>query len=151
MLAPLRRATSADLAAVEQLQRAAYAANRLVLGVEPPPLLADYTAILSDMEVWLSDTEDRLAGVLILELRADDLLIWSIAIAPEVQQRGIGRLLLGASHRRAAQLGLDTLRLYTGTLLTDRVAWYQRHGFTVERIEVQPDRSVTHMVKVLET
>lgn len=41
--------------------------------------------------------------------------------------------------------------LYTGTLLADCVACYQRHGFTVERIEVQPDRSVTHMVKVLET
>ena len=151
MPAPLRRATPADRRAVEQLQRTAYAANRYILGVEPLPLRADYAVIFAAMEVWLNESEGRLDGVLILEPRADDLLIWSIAIVPEVQGRGIGRVLLDAAHRRATELGLDTLRLYTGTLLTDRVAWYQRHGFVIERIEEMPDRSVTHMVKRLAT
>jgi len=40
-------------------------------------------------------------------------------------------------------------RLYTGTALEDRIAWYGRHGDTVERIEELSDRSVTHMVKRL--
>ena len=150
MLDPLRRAIDADLSAIEHLQRAAYAANRAILGVEPLPLGADYTEILAGMEVWLHETGGDLEGVLILEPRVDDLLIWSIATAPEVQGRGIGRTLLDAAHRRATQLGLDTLRLYTGTLLADRVAWYQRHGFMIERIDEMPDRSVTHMMKRLE-
>lgn len=149
MPAPLRHVVLADLPAVEQLQRASYAANRAILGVEPLPLLADYAAIFSAMEVWLNEAEGILDGVLILEPQTDDLLIWSIATAPEVQGRGVGRVLLEAAHRRAAELGLDTLRLYTGTLLTERVAWYQRHGFIIEHIEDMPDRSVTHMVKRL--
>ena len=38
----LRRATRDDLSAVTALQRAAYAKNRAILGVEPLPLMADY-------------------------------------------------------------------------------------------------------------
>lgn len=149
MLALLRRAVTGDLPAIKSLQRATYAANREILGVEPLPLLADYAHILASMEVWLRATENHLDGVSILEPRIDDLLIWSIATAPEVQGRGIGRALLDAAHLRAAQLGRHTLRLYTGTLLTDRVDWYLRYGFVIERIDEMPDRSVTHMVKRL--
>ena len=53
----LRRGTSADLAAVVNLQFAAYARNRTILGVEPIPLQADYTDILATMEVWLAESE----------------------------------------------------------------------------------------------
>lgn len=145
----LRRAAPADLAGVVALQQAAYAANRAILGVEPLPLMVDYAAIFATMEVWLSEAADRLEGVLVLEPRADDLLIWSVATAPSVQGRGLGRMLLGAAEVRARELGHATLRLYTGSVLTDRVAWYQRHGYAIERIETLPDRSVTHMVKQL--
>src|SRR5207237_2180635 len=72
----LRRATRADLAAVTALQRAAYAKNRAILGVEPLPLLADYEQVFADYEVYLAEREGTLEGVLILEPRADDLLIW---------------------------------------------------------------------------
>ena len=51
---PLRRCLAADLPAVIAFQRAAYACNRDALGTEPLPLLADYQAILRDMEIWLS-------------------------------------------------------------------------------------------------
>lgn len=144
-----RRATDADFTAVVTLQHAAYAANRAVLGVEPLPLKADYAEIFRTMEVWLVESTTGLDGVLILEARADDLLIWSVATPPDRQSRGIGRQLIEMAEIRAAELGRSTMRLYTGTLLKDRVAWYGRHGYQVERVDVLPDRSVTHMVKRL--
>ena len=52
----LRRATRDDLPAVVALQRAAYAKNRPLLGVEPLPLLADYREVFSKYEV-LSERE----------------------------------------------------------------------------------------------
>lgn len=150
-LRTLRRATQADEPALVGLQRAAYARNRELLGVEPVPLLADYGAILSDprKEVWLAEDAIGLAGALILELRADDLLIESVATSPERQAAGLGRFLLRTAFERAGDHGYATVRLYTGTPLTHLVAWYQRHGFAVERVEVLPDRSLTHMVKHL--
>jgi len=35
----------------------------------------------------------------------------------------------------------------TPTPLARLVAWYGRHGYTVERIEALSDRSITHMMK----
>ena len=144
----LRRATSADFDAVIALQRAAYARNRGLLGVEPMPLMVDYETIFRDYEVWV--TADRaIAGVLILEPRADDLLIWSIATDPTSQKSGLGHAMLAAADARARELGLGTVRLYTGTVLRHLVDWYARNGFAVERIEELSDRSLTHMVKHL--
>ena len=148
-LAGLRRAGPGDLDAILALQRSAYAKNRPLLGVEPLPLLADYTHILSKDEVWLLDGASGLDGVLILEPRAGDLLLWSIATAPGRQGRGLGNRLLAATEARARQLGLSTIRLYTGEPLTGNIAWYERYGYVRKRVEDLGDRRVVHMVKRL--
>jgi ribosomal protein S18 acetylase RimI-like enzyme len=151
----IRRGAAADLEKIVAIQRAAYARNRDLLGVEPLPLLADYHAVLSDpaKDVWLLqkllDDEDRLIGVLILERRADDLLIESIATDPDGQGQGYGNTLLNMAHSQAIAHSYGRIRLYTGSPLTHLIAWYGRHGFTVERIEALPDRSITHMIKAL--
>lgn len=145
----LRRAAPADLEAVIAVQRAAYARNRALLGREPLPLLADYTVIFRDYEVWVNGAE-AITSVLILEPRPADLLIWSIATDPQRQQAGLGRAMLTAAEMRARALGLATMRLYTGAALHHLVAWYGRHGYTVERVEELSDRSITHMLKHLD-
>ena len=148
-LADLRRAEASDRAAIAALQHTAYARNRPLLGVEPLPLFADYAEILTTMEVWLAEDGSKLLGCLILESRAADLLIWSIATDPAEQTKGVGLSMLEAADARARQLGHGQVRLYTGTPLRHLVAWYGRHGFVVERIEALPDRSLTHMIKRL--
>lgn len=142
----LRRATRGDLVAVVAVQRAAYARNRELLGVEPMPLMADYEAIFRDHEIWVT-ADGSIAGVLILEARAHDLLIWSIATDTTRQKAGLGHAMLAAAEARARALGLDTLRLYTGTVLEHLVAWYTRNGYATERVEQLSDRSLTHMIK----
>jgi RimJ/RimL family protein N-acetyltransferase len=146
-LAGLRRANAGDVVAVTAFQRAAYAKNRLLLGVEPQPLQADYTTILAEYETWLYESTDGLDGVLILAPRADDLLIWSIATAPRLHGQGLGRRLLAAAEERARALGLAVVRLYTGEKLTGNIAWYERHGFVRERVEDLGDRRAVHMMK----
>jgi ribosomal protein S18 acetylase RimI-like enzyme len=145
----LRRAGTADLAAIVDLQRAAYARNRAPLGVEPLPLMADYADILANNEVWLADGDSGLEGVLILKPAAEHLLIWSIAIAPSRQGHGLGNRLLAIAEARARELGLARLRLYTGEPLAGNIAWYERHGYVRERTEQLDDRCIVHMVKVL--
>lgn len=142
----LRRATRADLGAVEALQRAAYARNRELLGVEPMPLMTDYETVFRDYEIWVNDA-GSIAGALILEPSADALLIWSVATDPRQQKSGLGRAMLAAAEQRARELGLGVMRLYTGTVLTHLVAWYTRNGYAVERVEELSDRSLTHMIK----
>jgi N-acetylglutamate synthase-like GNAT family acetyltransferase len=148
-LQALRRAKASERPAIEALQRAAYARNRALLGVEPLPLLADYGDILKTMETWVADGTGGVEGVLILEPHHDHLLIWSIATDPTAQLRGLGRRLLAAAEDRARTLGLKEMRLYTGTILTHLVGWYTRHGYATTHVEQLPDRSVTHMRKLL--
>ena len=142
----LRRATSSDLDAVVAIQRAAYARNRELLGVEPLPLMTDYDEIFRDYEVWVT-ADGPITGVLILEPSTDDLLIWSISTDPGQQKSGLGHAMLGAAEVRARELGLDTMRLYTGTVLTHLIEWYTRNGYAIERVEQLSDRSITHMIK----
>jgi GNAT superfamily N-acetyltransferase len=145
----LRRAHSDEAGEIEAFQRAAYERNRAILGVEPIPLKADYIKILSDYEVWLHANGGALAGVLILEPRASDLLIWSVATAPDRRGAGLGNRLLAAADVRARELGKDVIRLYTGELLVDNVAWYQRRGYAIERTEAMSDRRIVHMMKTI--
>jgi ribosomal protein S18 acetylase RimI-like enzyme len=145
----LRRATRDDLSAVVALQRAAYAKNRPLLGVEPLPLLADYEEILRAYEVWLAEPEGTLEGVLILEPRADDLLIWSVAVAPQAQGRGVGNAMLEFAEARARQIRRSCIRLYTGQPLTFNIAWYTRHGYAHESTEDMGDRVRVNLIKHL--
>lgn len=147
-LVKLRRATVGDLEELTLLQQAAYAANREVLGVEPLPLLADYRSVLSDYEVWIAGS-GQLEGALVLDRRTDHLLIWSVATAPACQGKGVGNALMAAAEARAKNLGLTTLRLYTGEKLTRRVGWYHRLGFVIERVEELDDRRLVHMIKII--
>jgi ribosomal protein S18 acetylase RimI-like enzyme len=146
----LRRAQPSETEKIAAFQRAAYARNRTIMGVEPIPLQADYAKILSEYEVWLDEEADKLAGVLILEPRADDLLIWSVATAPDARRSGLGNRLLAAAEHRARDLGKRIIRLYTGERLVDNVAWYKRRGYAIEGTEEMPDRRVVHMMKAIE-
>src|SRR5262249_46296314 len=121
-----------------------------LLGVEPLPLLADYAEVFSKYEVWLAEGTDGLAGVLILELRPDDLLLWSVAAAPAMRGTGVGKRLLAATEARARGLGRRCVRLYTGEVLADNIAWYERHGYVRERIEQLDDRRLVHLAKHLD-
>ncbi len=145
----LERAGDGDKDEVVALQFAAYARNRDLLGLEPLPLLVDYDALFRTHEVWTARDNGRISGALILEVRRDDLLIWSIATEPAQQARGIGGHLIAGAEIRARDLGLHVIRLYTGATLQRLIDWYGRHGFTVERVEVLDDRSITHMAKRL--
>ncbi|MBS9475867.1 GNAT family N-acetyltransferase [Ancylobacter radicis] len=145
----LRRASLDDLAGIEVVQQGAYARNRIILGVEPVPLLWDYRAVMRSREVWVVDGAAGLDGVLVLQARDDDLLIDSLATAPMAQGSGLGNVLLAAGEARARALGRTTARLYTGEPLSANIQWYRRKGYMIERVEQMPDRRLVHMAKAL--
>lgn len=141
----LRRADMADIEMLTALQKAAYARNREILGVEPVPLRWDYRQVLADREVWMLEESGELAGALILVPYFDHLCIDSIAVAPTLSGQGIGNALLSAAETRAGNLGIAELRLITGERLKSNVDWYRRKGYEVADVEQAPDRRIVYM------
>ena len=149
MIQRLRRASDQDADILLAFQREAYAHNRELLGVEPLPLRADYHEIIATKECWLSETGTRVDGALIIEVENEALLIWSIAVSPRMQGTGLGGQMLKFAEKRAHELGLKQITLYTGQKLGRNINWYTHHGFRIARLEALSDRNIVHMVKAV--
>ncbi len=145
----LRRALHDDIPALAALQQAAYAPLKARIGTSLPPADADFDAVFETMEIWVEGEAGRLDAALILDPKPDHMLIWSIAVAPERKGARLGTVLLDFAEKRAVEAGLSEIRLYTNERFTENVAWYQRRGYAIDRIEQMPDRRRVHFRKRL--
>src|SRR5215213_6449821 len=132
----LRRATTADLAAIQHVITDAYTKYIERIGRPPAPMTADYAAVLEHSRVWVLEHGDAIVGALVTEDRADHLLLETIAVAPSTQGMGYGRLLLDRAECDAVELGLTEVRLYTNAAMTENLSFYPRHGYHETRREV---------------
>lgn len=143
-----RRAGAADAARIEALSHAAYQNFVERIGRRPEPLTVDYAEVLKSSAAWVAEDKDgKLLGVLVLKPAGDHLLIWSVAVALELQRSGIGRRLLALAEREALRAGLPEIRLYTNEKMAENIALYERHGYGIARREVREDRVIIHMSK----
>ena len=133
----LRPATAADLPALTAIVYAAYGPYIPRIGRKPGPMTDDYTALVAQGLVQVLEDQGRVCGLLVLIAQPDALLLDNIAIAPEAQGRGFGRLLLAAAENAARAAGLPVIRLYTNVAMTENIAIYARHGYaeTGRRVE----------------
>ncbi len=146
----IRRATSADVDAVAALARDAYEKYIARIGRVPEPMSADYAAIVAESDTWVAvDPAGLVIGALTLRDGNDHLLIWSIAVDPAQQGRGIGRLLLDWAETQARARNHAELRLYTNERMTENQAIYERLGYIRTRREERADRVLIHMAKRL--
>ena len=138
-----------EIALLTRLQRAAYAPWIPILGMEPLPYHADYTALLTDHDAWLArDADGTEIGALVLGYPGDHLLIWSVAVCAANAGQGFGRKLLAFAEAEAARRGLAEVRLYTNVRMARNIALYLRQGYGETHREITSDgRHVVHMAK----
>lgn len=126
--APLpRQATAADLPAIREVNRLAYARYAGRMDRPPAPVLADYRAAAEAGQVWVLGEPP--VAVLVLERERDSLLVENIAVSPGVQGTGLGRVLMEFAEAQARSLGLRRLTLYTNEVMTENLAIYARLGY----------------------
>lgn len=139
--------TEADAGEVLTVQRAAFVSEALIYGsADMPPL----TQTLAEVEVEAelrtgSGLTARIGGRLVGAIRfvEDDglLLIGRIAIAPDMQGEGIGRILLDAAERSSTAAEAE---LFTGSLSEANLRLYEACGYR-ETVRV-PDGDGTEQV-----
>lgn len=126
---PIRPATAADVEAVRELVEAAYRKYVPRIGRRPQPMDDDYAALVDAGEVWVSDGPIALAGVLVIVIAGDHLLVHNIAVSESVRGTGLGAALLGFAEDYARDHGLAEVRLFTNVAMTENLAYYPRLGY----------------------
>ena len=125
----IRKAHAAEVGLVREVVVLAYQRYVAVIGTEPGPMLDDYAVRIAADQVWLLEDTAGIAGVLVLEDGPDCFLLDNIAIRPDRQGQGFGRLLLDFAEAEAARCGWDTITLYTNALMTENITIYAARGY----------------------
>jgi ribosomal protein S18 acetylase RimI-like enzyme len=145
-----RRATIADATALNALARAAYAIYVPVIGREPQPMATDWQTLFAQQEIWIVDGPSGPLASLALEVEPDHVVIWSVAVAPEHQRKGLGSRLLDFAEARSRELKRPEIRLFTNAKMARNIALYRSLGYAETRREELPDRVIVYMSKRLD-
>lgn len=121
-----RRATPADVEALARIHRQAFFAAMPEMPVlhTPEDDVAFYAGVLQQCEIWLLEVAGDPSGFIAFRSGWIDHLY----VLPAHQRCGLGSILLEIAKRRS-----DPLRLWTFQCNAGARAFYERHGFRIER------------------
>ncbi len=76
-----------------------------------------------------SNEKSETEGCVYLEQQGDKLYLGLLTVSPEIQAKGIGKILLQAAADHARQLQLKSICMTVISVRTELIAWYERHGY----------------------
>ncbi len=85
--------------------------------------------------IWTGAGAEPVGYLALLDDDSGDLEVRSIAVTPRAQGSGLGSEMMATAERVAADLGKRRLVLATSPDNTGAIRFYERHGFTTERVE----------------
>jgi GNAT superfamily N-acetyltransferase len=147
----IRPAVLADAARIRDLTRAAYAKWVALIGREPLPMQADYQRAVAEHTIDLLIDDGALAGLIETILRPDHLWIENVAVAPEQQGRGFGRLLLAHAEKRALVAERFEIRLQTNQAFAANLTLYAKLAYAIDDTEPFRGGTIVHMSKRLKS
>jgi GNAT superfamily N-acetyltransferase len=123
----IRRATEADLSAIQEIITAAYSVYLPRMDRPPAPMLRDHSSAVDNGMVWVVGSP--VVGLITLVPAGDGLLIENLAVRPAEQGVGLGRALMDFAEQRARKLRLPRVALYTNEVMTEIQAIYAHLGY----------------------
>jgi ribosomal protein S18 acetylase RimI-like enzyme len=144
-----RRACPQDVESIRELVRAAYAKWVPVIGREPLPMRADYARAVREHQFDLLALDGKIVGLIETRLHPDHLWIENVAVRPENQGKGFGRMLLSHVERRAVAHGRVEARLLTNAASAGNVLLYTSVGYEIHKEEPFMGGTTVYMRKLL--
>ena len=142
-------ASRGDADVVAAITDAAYSKYVTRIGRKPEPMTVDYGDMISEYPVYILTVGDQPMGVLVLKHEAEQTLIWSVAVHPDFQGRGLGLRLLRLAEQEARKCGYGKVRLYTNALFTENIDLYKWLGYEETMREPFRGSTLVHMTKKL--
>jgi GNAT superfamily N-acetyltransferase len=141
---PLYAVATAELPDIVRLVNAAYRGDGAKAGwTHEADYLAgqriDLAMLASDLETpgarimaWRDASADELLGCVWLEpAEADAWYLGMLTVRPDRQDRGLGRQILEAAERHAADLGARRIRITVVGIRDSLIGWYRRRGYAL--------------------
>ena len=146
----IRLAREEDAAAISALVNAAYVIYVPRIGHKPSPMLDDYSDLISRGLVHVLENTGEIAGVVVLIPEDRAMLLHNIAVRPDAQGQGLGRMLLTFAETMARESGYDVIRLYTNVAMIEDQAIYKHCGYVETHRGEANGRHRVYMAKQLE-
>jgi GNAT superfamily N-acetyltransferase len=145
----IRKAGAGEAGVVRDVVVSAYQRYVTVIGTAPGPMLDDYPARIAAEQVWVLEDAGGVAGVLVLEDGPDCFLLDNIAVRPDRQGLGFGRLLMDFAEAEAARCGWGVITLYTNALMVENIAIYTARGYVERERRIEKGFDRVYMEKRL--
>lgn len=129
----IRRAVAADAQAIATILREAFSEfvsdyTPQAFAVITPPA-EEIAGRFEEGPVWVASKDGKPVGTVSALPEPEWLYIRSMAVLPNVQGRGIARMLMRAVENYGIENGFDTLFLYTTHFSKDAVNLYEKLGY----------------------
>jgi ribosomal protein S18 acetylase RimI-like enzyme len=125
----IRPAKTTDVEAMSAIAKRAYGGYVELIGARPHPMDDDYAEKVAQGHTLVAEDGEALVGLLVLVHGDDHLLLENVAVDPNSQGEGIGRVLLDHAEATARELRLPVVRLYTNAAMTRNLEMYRRRGY----------------------
>jgi ribosomal protein S18 acetylase RimI-like enzyme len=129
----IRLASPTDLPAITSLVTLAYSPYLPRLnGLVPAPMTADYASLITTSSLYTLIAHNAIVGCISLSTATNHssaLEINNLAIHPESQGKGYGKLLLAFAEDVARERRLKSCCLYTNVKMVENVALYEKLGY----------------------
>ena len=107
----------------------------MMLLLEADPSEGNIRTYLKNSRCYRAEIRQETVGVCVLTKRSEDCFeLMNIAVAPNMQAKGIGTRLLNFVISEVKAIGAHRIELGTGTF-GHQLGFYQKAGFRVERVE----------------
>lgn len=83
------------------------------------------------------EEENKLLGCVYLKKEDDKLYLGMLTVSPQLQNKGIGKILLKASEDEARKRNCDAIFMTVISQRTELINWYKKHGY-VDTGETKP-------------
>lgn len=148
----LRRMTPADAGEACTVQRAAFLAEATLYGGrELPPLRETPAEIASGLDTsagFVAVLDGRIVGAVRVRVDGTRLEVARLAVAPDLQGRGIGATLLALAE--TVDPAAEEAVLFTGHLSAGNLRLYRRAGYVEDhRTRVDDGLTLVHLRKPL--
>lgn len=145
----VRAAVDADAATITRIVELSYAPYVARMSRRPAPMDQDYAHLIASAQVWVAQRRGDIVGVAVAHLCLDHVFLENVAVHPQAQHAGVGRLLMRTVEDHAACHERHEVRLYTNEAMTENLDFYPRLGYRESHRAVEHGFRRVFFVKTL--